>query len=401
MRLTLKHTQNESTPIMVGQQEVELRDQLRDYQFRGEDLAGLNFYRFMLDTYEAKIKGAETTSSSLNTDDDDTKKPGWRRNLRSCYLPEANKQKKWRVYRTSGHETLPRFIGRWFPTANDPNSDNELYSASILLLLKPWRMLSDLKHPDEAFGGALTHFLTTATSKEKDMIENIQYYHDCWEVAQKRRDALKNGKTIRLFDYEKDRDGHLLDAEDNNNHMTESEETEELLWQTFLSINEDMIESERLKQREERDRIFTKQVMCLAQSANIFNYDTYSGSRRLAAFPRQATFDDMQIFDTWAMTLQEMTRRQGEEEGITNLSNLHRYSTTQRNSQPSLQMDNGYEEDHVIVNNTTNSLSASRDICNLRPKLAILNDEQRRAHDIIEEKIVETIYSCHISHILY
>lgn len=36
---------------------IELRDQLKDYQFRGDGLEGDNFLTFMMDTYEAKRDG--------------------------------------------------------------------------------------------------------------------------------------------------------------------------------------------------------------------------------------------------------------------------------------------------------------------------------------------------------
>ncbi len=56
--------------------------------------------------------------------------------------------------------------------------------------------------------------METASEKEKDLVENIQYYHDCWDIAQKRRDALQQGNTFRIFNYEQETDEHAVTEED-------------------------------------------------------------------------------------------------------------------------------------------------------------------------------------------
>jgi len=45
---------------------VELKDQLRDYKYRGEELEYMNFLNFMLDTYEGSKRDQDE-------DDDGTK----------------------------------------------------------------------------------------------------------------------------------------------------------------------------------------------------------------------------------------------------------------------------------------------------------------------------------------
>jgi hypothetical protein len=380
----LMYSQDESTPILIGQQHIELRDQLRDYQFRGEELARMNFYCFMVDTYEEPVTSAKMDTCHDDSHYEATTKSGRPRNIRSQYLAAANKPNKRRVQRTSGHENLPRFIGRWFPSAKD--GSKELYGASILLLLKPWRALSDLKDSEESFEVALTDFMSTATTKEKDMVENIQYHHLCWEVAQKRRDALKKGKVVRLFDYERDRDAHMSDEEDIDLERPGSDDEEERSAQPTLAVNEAMIDAERLKQREGRDRIFARQAMTLAHAANIFD-DIPFESRRLPPFPRRATYDDMQVIDSWTTRLQEMTRRQNEEEGDTNVTKLHLYSSAARETRPSIQLDNAAEGGSHGVYDATDYSSSGEPRNKIRHKLAILNDDQRRAHEIIERRI--------------
>src|SRR6266446_8177011 len=68
-------------------------------------------------------------------------KRGRKRNMRIPYLPTHPKHKQTQhVVRTTGHNNLPNFIGRYFPQRDDPDS-RSLYCASMLLLLKPWRVV--------------------------------------------------------------------------------------------------------------------------------------------------------------------------------------------------------------------------------------------------------------------
>lgn len=166
-------------------------------------------------------------------------------------IPYRATAKRCRVECNAGHELLPRFVGRWFPRNNDANGNNELYGASILLLLKPWRELSDLKSDQQSFTQGLADFLAVATIQQRDMVKTIQYYHDCWDVAQKRRTALRQGETFRLFDYE--REG-----------PTEELGTYQATYHTMDTIDEDLIEEARLKQRDGRDRLFANQAVQLA-----------------------------------------------------------------------------------------------------------------------------------------
>ncbi|EMD38892.1 hypothetical protein CERSUDRAFT_92932 [Gelatoporia subvermispora B] len=54
----------------------------------------------------------------------------------------------------------------------------------MLLLLKPWRNLStDLKLPDESWQDALDKFLAGAPKKIHDIIQGIQYFHECRNAA--------------------------------------------------------------------------------------------------------------------------------------------------------------------------------------------------------------------------
>ncbi len=44
--------QDDTAMLTLVDGSVELKDQLKDYKFRGEELGSMNFLEFMLDTYE-------------------------------------------------------------------------------------------------------------------------------------------------------------------------------------------------------------------------------------------------------------------------------------------------------------------------------------------------------------
>ncbi len=113
---------------------IELKDQLRDYKFRGEELTTMNFLDFMLDTYE---------------------------DSKHC-----------RIRRSQGHETLSRFIGKLF-CRSDNDHDRDLFRGSMLMLLKPWRNLHQLKGPTETFETAFDNFISQADEKA----HRVQHWH--------------------------------------------------------------------------------------------------------------------------------------------------------------------------------------------------------------------------------
>ncbi|KAI5891231.1 uncharacterized protein SCHCODRAFT_02466561, partial [Schizophyllum commune H4-8] len=68
--------------------------------------------------------------------------------------------------------------GSRFPRRDDP-SVRPLYCASVLLLLKPWRKVVDLKEASEDWETAYGRFYATASDAAKRVISGIQYYYEC------------------------------------------------------------------------------------------------------------------------------------------------------------------------------------------------------------------------------
>ena len=115
----------------------------------------------------------DDTSVSIPT----APKAGRPPNVRVPYqISHPSSKKRCRIIRSSNHRHVANFVGSWFP--NDTN-DLDVYCATMLMLLKPWRDLkSDLKPSHLSWRQALDAFLAD-NPKSRYIISNIKYYHDC------------------------------------------------------------------------------------------------------------------------------------------------------------------------------------------------------------------------------
>ena len=95
-------------------------------------------------------------------------------------------------------------MGSWFPR-NDRAGERELYCASMLTLLKPWSDLAHLKQDTQHFEQAFVEFVGTALKKTLDIIENIQYYYECYDGAKRRQEMqAAEAEMPRDVDYEEE-----------------------------------------------------------------------------------------------------------------------------------------------------------------------------------------------------
>ena len=140
---------------------VFAKSQVTDYRARGPQLEEYNVIQFFSDTYELRILQNDkllTNEDADHHDDVRILRRGRRRNDRVYYLPSHPKAKSmYRVIRTIGHNNLPNVIGRRLPSREDPDT-YDFYCASILMLLKPWRQLCDLKGSSESWSDAYSRF---------------------------------------------------------------------------------------------------------------------------------------------------------------------------------------------------------------------------------------------------
>ena len=169
--------------IMVVDGALSIRDDLKEYADRGSQLHHMNLLEFFLDTYETDAVPLSTSNRG--------RKPS----ERVPYMEGTGHGQKCRVIRRDGHETMPNFIGDWFPR-NDLEEVSNIYYASMLALLRPWRDIGDLKMQTETFKEAFDAFVAVTDDRTADILANIQYQHECSNSAAKKR--ARERETINI-----------------------------------------------------------------------------------------------------------------------------------------------------------------------------------------------------------
>ena len=263
------------------------KSQLTDYACRGEELAGVNFLDFFVDTYETEIPVGERhkTTHTPARDGDEHRGPGRPRNTRIKYLPTHPKADSvQRILRSLGHRNLPNFIGRWFPRSDDEET-KAFYCACMLALLKPWHNLgNDLKQPGQTWERAFDDFLEGASWREKRVISGLQYFHECSSAAAA-SDSLDSTFAQQLS--REVEEGHPEDGDLSPNGLSEEGLAE--------------LKAASVPYREELHGFLAIEV---ARRAKIFDNDVSSWSSAATQPPRNATDDDLQRISSWANQLQ-------------------------------------------------------------------------------------------------
>lgn len=337
---------------------IELRDQLKDYQFRGDELEGLNFLTFMMDTYEAKKNGV-----AVNEDNNSGRNRGRPRSQRHGYRDGAQKPNRCRIVRTQGHEMLPRFVGHWFARGDDPTT-RELYCASMLALLKPWRTMHELKQGHPNFDRSWQIYYATINQFGRTVVENIQYYHECSESARRRR-VLGPQVPNENFPIESAME---IDDEENNDITQEG---------LIFDYTEEDVEDARTNRTTARDRMYGEAAMDIGFQAGFF-----FSERLQTSYKQNARRADTNIMDE-ILCLEKQLK-----ETVRTFSNVDETEHLGDNSLTSLE---GLAlASHTLtipmVVETTEVVLATREGME-RPLYELLNAVQRRAHDIIEKHL--------------
>lgn len=172
------------------------KDQVRDYMYRGDGLERYNFLDLFLNTYDGL-----PVNEGVDEDDREPSRlrRGPRTHQRFPYREGSGKGRRCRVIRSEGHETVPQFIGQWFPR-NDRADEEDFYYASMLALFSPWRIITDIKASSSSWKEAFDSFKSSASSKQKDMLLNIQYFHECSDgaAARSRDPTLSSGGLLTM-----------------------------------------------------------------------------------------------------------------------------------------------------------------------------------------------------------
>jgi len=329
----------------------------------------MDFLSFMLDTYDSYYN----SELDNNIKNGNTVGKGRPRHDRIPYLEGVGKNRSIRIRRTAGHETLPRFVGRWFPRNDEPVS-RELYCASMLLLLSPWRNLRDLKGPMETFSDSFGRFSThnSNNSKIQRILDNIQYYHDCKDAARKKPDENNNCQFVDI------------DIEEEIRAELEALGIDDDTTRSAREYTEEDIKTVRNAREADRERLYGERAMLIAKEAGIFEEETNEASNQpLEDVATHADSTMLNNLHIWNDHLTSVTRQQAKEDGIVNLATI---------KQPRIvpNEERGTQTKSIITQPKIFSVSDQQKSSS-RPLLATLNGEQKRAHDIIEGVLIKEL----------
>ena len=357
---------------------VFARSQVMDYQNRGEELDQYNVLDFFVDTYEDDIDKKDRRSDD-SEDDDTIRHSGRLRHSCIRYLPLHPKyEQKYRIVRQQRHRNLPNFVGRYFPN-RDNSKTADLYSACMLILLKPWRdMTRDLRTDSQSWTDAWTSFLANAPKDIHDIVSGIQYYHDCDRAATESRATETDIQGFSNNDadsvgYREDNDVEYVDA-DEDVHDNEYELMEERL--------EEMIAT----QTPLREQFHGQLAIEVARQAKIFPSTETGWLVSPDNQTRNAEAGDLGWLMSWKAQMQQDVATQNTNDSMTD-------------------DNNGPHNDEAMVDvldfpeqSQTKEGAADGEILMLAPEAPIpcldpvkLNVKQHQAYDIITDHLRDTL----------
>ena len=185
---------------------------------------------------------------------------------------------------------MPEFIGHWFPR-NDRNDERDFYTASMLLLLKPWRSISaDLLGTHVTWADSFSHFMLGASSRIKNIITNIQYFHECSDGAKNQIDYSTQGGIITQ---------RQPDVQQQQQVVENGEERELTEWD---------VEHARASRVSSHLENFGSDALAIARASGIFPILPVETVYRQGA--QKATMDDLVQFLEWDQELTSIVRTQ-------------------------------------------------------------------------------------------
>jgi len=227
----------------------------------------------------------------------------------------------------------------------------------------------------ETFRNSFERFASTIPhdSKIPQIIENIQYYHDCSDAALARPKEDNDSQFLGI-DAEEIR-AELLHVDADTNDFETSIYSE--------NYTEEDIEAVRKAREADRERIYGERAISLAKEAGIFEQETDELNNRMANMiqpvarkANSVTLDSLRLWDNHLTTA---TRLQIKESGMVDLATIQSAEVTQG------EVDEVHLRKRTIKPGVSVNLDIEKD--KRRPLVAMLNAEQQRAHDIIEETL--------------
>ncbi|KAJ3559079.1 hypothetical protein NM688_g560 [Phlebia brevispora] len=293
-----------------GDGRIYARSQISDYVCRGTELDEYNVLQFFKDTYEeygsrlsplpetrpesqaVDLTLHEDEDEDEEDDNDSHRRRGRRRNIRSKYTsahPESDV--KQRVVRSPNHRNLLKFIGRWFPSNDDP-AVHDFYCASALMLFKPWRNIrTDLKPESLSWSAAFEEYFGNASEQMKRMLGGLQYFHECKSAAETGEeenipiDDFAQRAIRGDGEFEDDDDIDMADEGSANSNATEYDENAlKALLSTVVP---------------ERELQHAELAIAHARSAKIFGHDLAHWDVFPTSHTSNATMGDLERLSRW------------------------------------------------------------------------------------------------------
>ena len=345
------------------------RSQIEDYGKRGKELESYSLLEFIMNTYEEKVPQTdESLSSNLST-------RGRPRNERSYYLESHPKHSTWRrVIRTAGHNILPDIVGPFFPRHDDPSTE-DLYFASVLALLQPWRHLEEIKEVD-SFRAAYEAFVAEASQSDLRVIAGIKYYYECKSAAE----ASDAQDMERPLDHDKDTmedDLSILHCEDED--IMESNTVE-------IHLTEDDLKAYEKSRKNAREEDHASSAVIIAKSKNIFADESSNWNvDESISNVHIAHGDDHLKLEHWkeSMELNVIGLNKDDEDCFENAEGSSGVVMNTEN------MDIDEEDDAGTVNRYSDFCAVEEHIDGVDPSLLL--KDQRRAYDIINLHLKQSL----------
>ncbi|KAF7293131.1 ATP-dependent DNA helicase [Mycena chlorophos] len=271
-----------------------LKDQLREYEDRGEALENMNLYDYFRRTYDGKkIAAVEDHDGADNSNDN--RRGGGRRPSERVPYRAGKRPNRCRVIRGWKQEVHLHFIGRWFP--RNEEASREYYCAQMLLLLSPWRDLRCLPKGHRSFGDAFAEFFANASAEQKQIIENIKYFYECSDRATQRREEELVAEQQRPRG----------EGEEGQRSVDPAAPTVSLA-QLRQPTDAD-IERARQEKYAARERIYGQEAVDIALERGIFNTSYAAVPPKPVA--SQATLEDAVKYEEWGNTLAKFVKLRG------------------------------------------------------------------------------------------
>lgn len=177
-----------------------------DYAFQGMHFLDMNFFDFIVETYEQHIDPMEDEQEKeLDNESSKERQHGHKQNTHCDYLSSHPKyESHLRIQHTDHHKNIPNIIGLWFPKRDDVHEDNNFYYASILALLKPWRDMRTLKDVGQTWEEGFNDFLQEASQQIREVVAGMQYYYKSKKMAENRLPMSAEDEEMEINNNEDD-----------------------------------------------------------------------------------------------------------------------------------------------------------------------------------------------------